>query len=81
MDNENKNQDELNANDVRGADDSGNFNPKAVSNASSGSGDEINFHFFQLTKFSFVVYRLQAGGAAEREPLLVQALPQARHTF
>lgn len=58
MDNENKNQDELNANDVREADDSGNFNSKAVSNANSGSGDELNFHFLQLTKFSFVVYRL-----------------------
>lgn len=36
MDNENKNQDELNANDVREADDSGNFNPKAVSSANNG---------------------------------------------
>lgn len=58
MDNENKNQDELNANDVRDADDSGNFSSKAVSNVNSGSGDELNFHFLQLTKFSFVVYRL-----------------------
>lgn len=46
MANENKNQDELNANDVREADESGNFSGKAASSASSGSGDELNFHTF-----------------------------------
>lgn len=46
MANENKNQDELNANDVSEADESGNFGGKATSNASSGSGDELNFQTF-----------------------------------
>lgn len=61
MDNENKNQDELNANDVRDADESGNFSPKAVSNTNSKW--RFNFHF-QFCKFSIVVYRLQADGGA-----------------
>lgn len=72
MANENKNQDEINANDLKDGDDSGNFRPKAAGNENLGEKRENKLcnYFISFVISFFRVEKILGNRLSRRRRIL-----------